>query len=864
MNFIGKLDVIPALPDKLARLNDLAYNFYFSWHKEVQDVFRSMDEALWREVNHNPVMFLRKISQKKLEAFANDEKFIQKLNVVVEEFDIYIQSERTWFQRTYPEYRDKKIAYFSAEFGVHESLPIYSGGLGVLAGDHCKSASDLGIPLVGVGLAYYQAYFTQQINAEGKQEAVYTNYDFNTLPLTLEKDKKGNPVTISVELAGRDVYAQIWRAQVGRVPIYLLDANIEQNTPEDRVLTSRLYGGDQEMRISQEILLGIGGVRAIRALGIKPDAWHMNEGHSVFLGLSRIREIVREEGLQFDEALEAVAANNIFTTHTPVPAGHDAFPLTLKDKYFKQYWESVKIKRSEFMELGLEVQPEGYQIFSLTILAFNLSRFANGVSKLHGRVSRELWKNFWPDLPVEEVPIGHVTNGIHTLSWAGREMAELFDKYLGQNWKEKLTYHDFWDAVNDIPNEKLWQVKRALKVKMIKHLSRRLKEQYERNGMGILQTKKVQNMLNPDALIIGFARRFATYKRATLLFKDKTRLAKLLNDPERPVQIVFAGKAHPKDKEGQNLIEEIWRISQEEPFKGKIILVEGYDINMGRHLVAGTDVWLNNPRRPHEASGTSGQKVPVNGGINLSVLDGWWVEGYNGKNGWAFGDGEIHDNQDLHDTLDSIELYELLEQEVIPTYFDRNDDGIPEKWLAIAKESMRSVIAEFSTHRMLKDYVNKYYIPAIDNGKRISRNKYKLAKEIADWKEKIHRNWSDITIELANEQALPIQKALHFGEGFEVEAHVGLGKLSTDDVKVEIYLSRPNGKTVNRIETIEMKPGKEVKKGIIKYTATIMPHDSGRFKFGVRIIPYHKGLTQKFETRLIKWVEPKSTEAFEL
>ncbi|RMG31896.1 MAG: alpha-glucan family phosphorylase, partial [Methanobacteriota archaeon] len=621
MKFIGQINVVPKLPKRINRMEELAYNFYFAWHKDVQDIFRYVDETLWRLSNHNPVLFLKRVSQKRLEEVSQDERFLRLFDEALEEFDRYMTQNNTWFSKAYPAYKNKTIAYFSAEFGIHESLPIYSGGLGVLAGDHCKSASDLGIPLVGVGLAYYQAYFTQRIDAEGNQIADYTNYDFNNLPLILEKDKKGNPIKIKVELAGRDVFARIWRAQVGRVPVYLLDANIEDNTPEDRVLTSRLYGGDQEMRISQEILLGMGGVRALRALGIKPDAWHMNEGHSVFLGLSRIRELVREEGLQFNEALEAVAANNIFTTHTPVPAGHDAFPLTLKDKYFKQYWESVKIKRSEFMELGLEIQPAGYQIFSLTILAFNLARFANGVSELHGRVSRELWKSVWPDVPVEEIPIGHVTNGIHTLSWAGREMAELFDKYLGPDWKRRLTYKDYWVKVDEIPDEQIWKVKRVLKEKMIKHLHRRLMEQYERNGMGLLQTKKIGSVLNPDALIIGFARRFATYKRATLIFRDKERLAKLLNNPDRPVQIIFAGKAHPKDLEGQKLIKEIWELSQQEPFKGKIILVEGYDINMARHLIAGTDVWLNNPRRPHEASGTSGQKVPVNAGINLSVLD---------------------------------------------------------------------------------------------------------------------------------------------------------------------------------------------------------------------------------------------------
>lgn len=864
MRFIGEINVYPKLPERISRLEDLAYNFYFSWHRKVQDLFRLMDEELWRAVGHNPVMFLKKISQKLLEEKAQDENYLRLYDEALEEFDNYMEASNTWFEKTYPEYKDKIIAYFSAEFGIHESLPIYSGGLGVLAGDHCKSASDLGVPLVGVGLAYYQAYFTQRIDAEGNQLALYTDYNFHEMPLTLEKDQDRNPVTIKVELAGRDVYARIWRAQVGRVPVYLLDTNFEANTPEDRVLTSRLYGGDQEMRISQEILLGMGGVRALRALGIKPNAWHMNEGHSVFLGLSRIRELIREEGLQFDEALEAVAANNIFTTHTPVPAGHDAFPLTLKDKYFKQYWESVKIKRSEFMELGLEIQPAGYQIFSLTNLAFNTARYANGVSELHGHVSRKLWKNVWPELPEEEVPIGHVTNGIHTLSWVGREMAELFDKFLGPDWIRRLTYKDFWKGVDEIPDELLWQTKQVLKQKMIRHLHRRLVEQYERNGMGIIQIKRISSVLNPNALIIGFARRFATYKRAMLIFRDKARLARLLNDPNRPVQIIFAGKAHPKDQEGQALIREIWQISQEDPFKGKIILVEGYDINMARHLVAGTDVWLNNPRRPHEASGTSGQKVPVNGGINLSVLDGWWVEGYNGKNGWAFGDGEIHEDHELHDTLDSIELYELLEQEVIPLFFQRNEKGIPTEWLKVARESMKSVIPEFNTHRMVKDYVEKYYIPAINNGLRMKENRYQAAKELASWKERIEQNWGNVTIELDPDHHLPDEKEISIGQNFTVSVLVHLGKLSPADVKVEMVLSRPGNGHGQKIDLIEMKMVEDLGKGHFRYEGNFSPHDSGEFRFTARIFPWSPLLTYKFETKLLKWIESRTSDSYEL
>jgi len=856
MEFIGEFNVLPQLPKPIIRLNDLANNFYFAWHKDAQDAFREIDPDLWRDCNHNPVKFLRSVSQKRLEEVGKDTDYLQKLDDVLYGFDKYMTTESTWFNVKYPEYKNKLVAYFSAEYGFHESLPIYSGGLGILAGDHCKSASDLGLPMVGIGLAYHQAYFTQRIDATGKQTAEYPVYNFHELPVTLEKDKNSKTMIITIELAGKEVSAQIWRAQIGRIPVFLLDTNISRNDADSRQLTARLYGGDQEMRISQEILLGIGGVRALRALGYKPDAWHMNEGHSVFLGLRRIREYVENEGLNFYDALEAVTANNIFTTHTPVPAGNDAFPLTLKEKYFRDYWESVKIKRHEFMELGTEVQPAGYQIFSLTILAFNTARFSNGVSRLHQKISRKLWESVWPDVPENELPIDYVTNGIHAFSWIGREMGELFRKYLGKEWVRKLWDPEFWDKLDEVPAEALWETKIALKKKMIQHLHRRMKEQYERNGMGVLQTRKIGNILDPNALIIGFARRFATYKRATLLFRDRERLIKLLNNPDRPVQIIFAGKAHPKDEPGQNLIRQIWELSQEEPFKGKIFIVDGYDINMARHLIAGTDVWLNTPRRPHEASGTSGQKVPMNGGINLSVLDGWWVEGYNGKNGWAFGDGEVHDNHELHDTLDSIELYELLENEIIPAFFNKNDKGISDEWIQIMLESMKSNIPVFTTSRMVKDYIEKLYIPAINNNEKVTADNFQVAKELSKWKQKIERAWSAVSLTLEDQKVENGSDLLKYGEKFEVSLMANLGDLKPEDVLVEIYLSRPFMKESDDIlTTIPMKVTEDLGGGKYQYKGFIEPKDSGLFKFTARVIPSHPKLTHKHETKMIKWVE---------
>lgn len=712
MYFSPHLSEIPKLPPRLSRLDQLAYNLWWSWNPEARRLYSAVDPALWEYVYHNPVKFLRRVDPGTLERAASDDAFLSRYKTVMAAFDAYMRPESTWFEGTYPDLAGHTIAYFSAEFGLHESLPIYSGGLGVLSGDHCKAASDLGLPFVGVGFLYPQGYFRQRVGPRGDQEAIYEKLDFYDVPAQPATDSSGEQIVVQVDLPGRQIYATVWRIHVGRVPLYLLDTNVHPNAPEDRTLAARLYGGDQEMRISQEIVLGIGGVRALRALGFKPTVWHMNEGHSAFMALEQIRHLVQQDGLTFQEAREIVTAGNVFTTHTPVPAGHDAFPFDIVEKYFGSYWPEMGLDRDGFMALGYHEMPWGAR-FSMTVLALKLSGRYNGVSELHGRVSREMWRVLWPDRPVEEVPIGHITNGVHTRTWLAPEMAGLFDKYLGEEWEERLDEPASWQAIDRIPNAELWRIHRQRKQMMINCLRQRIRRQRERNHATIDEVAAAESVLDPDALTIGFARRFATYKRATLIFWDLERIQRILNHESRPVQIIFAGKAHPADEPGKALIKQIVELSKHPAFRGRVVFVEDYDINVARHLVRGVDLWLNNPRRPLEASGTSGQKAALNGVPNLSVLDGWWPEAYDGTNGWAIGGADADGDQDQQDAADADALYRALENEIVPLFYDRSADGIPHGWLQVVKASIQTCAPRFSMRRMVKEYTEKMYVPAM-------------------------------------------------------------------------------------------------------------------------------------------------------
>ncbi|WP_245579494.1 alpha-glucan family phosphorylase, partial [Halonatronum saccharophilum] len=607
LRYYGTLSVNPELPEEIKGLRDLSYNLWWSWNSKAEDLFKEIDEDLWVKLEKNPVKFLSKVSYKVLKEIGEDQCFLERYRAVMSKFNDYLSREDTWFNNNFDSLPEKRvIAYFSAEFGLHESLPIYSGGLGVLAGDHCKSASDLGLPFVGVGLLYRNGYFRQKINREGWQNAIYPELDFDQLAVKPVKDQNGEDLLVSVELADRGVDIKVWEVKVGRISVYLLDADLDSNSSEDRELTSRLYGGGSETRISQEIILGIGGTRALYKMGYNPGVWHMNEGHSVYLGLERIRNLIKENDFDFYQALEKVGANTVFTTHTPVPAGNEVFSFGLKDKYFSNYWEEVGLTRDEFIKLGMKNSYD--KGFGLTVLALRLSRFNNGVSQLHGKVSSDMWEELWPGVPTEENPITYITNGVHTLTWLAPEWKELLDRHLPNDWRDRIEEDEIWEKVKNIPNEEFWVVHKKLKSKLIDHIRERDLTR-RRRCSNLEDLIRDETLLDKDILTIGFARRFATYKRANLIFKDVERLKKVCNQEGKEVQIIFAGKAHPADIPGQELIKEIYNISQSEDFKGRIVILEDYDMNLARYLVHGVDVWLNNPRRPLEASGTSGQKV---------------------------------------------------------------------------------------------------------------------------------------------------------------------------------------------------------------------------------------------------------------
>ncbi|MGM0607613.1 MAG: alpha-glucan family phosphorylase [Candidatus Muiribacteriota bacterium] len=845
---LKQIKVNSVLPDGIKRLKEIANNMWFCWNKDAQNLFYEIDSDLYSEVENNPVKFLNEISQNKLNQISENEDFLKKFNSVVKEFDKYMQAEDTWFLKKYSSKKDNIIAYFCAEFGVHESVPIYSGGLGVLAGDHAKSASDLGLPYIGVGLLYRQGYFDQKIDREGNQANKFFSHNFDEMPVEKAKDEDGNDIIVEVEISNRMLYACAWKMQVGRVPIYLLDADIEKNSRQDREITYKLYGGDQEMRISQEILLGIGGVRLLKKLNIAPDVWHMNEGHSAFLGLERIRNIINETGLTFYEALEIVRADTIFTTHTPVPAGNDAFPLTLKEKYFKKYWESVGLSRQQFMDLGLQVMPEGYELFSLTILAFKISGRANGVSRLHGEVSSDLWKDVWEDIPQSENPVTYVTNGVHTLSWIAPDIHELFDNYLGKDWKHYIAKKETWKKIDNIPDQELWQVHVKLKKKLIRFIRDLLKNQLERNHANLSDINHIDELLDPSALVIGFARRFATYKRATLLFRDIKRLKKIMNKADRKIHFVFSGKAHPADKGGQALIKNIHEIAKQEGFEGKIFFLENYSLRVARYMVRGVDVWLNNPKRPLEASGTSGQKVPVNGGINFSILDGWWDEGYNKKNGWAI-NPEIttFENDEEQADFDSSSLYDVLENEVLETFYRKDQNGLPLKWIKMMKESMKSVIPEFSMDRMVKNYTKKLYVPAADTGQNLKMDSLENARKVARDRYNVLSAWDNINVE--NIEGLEILQNPRLGKTYNLKVEVIPKNLSKENIKAQLCIYDKNKQVV---DIVDFNSAEEKK--VIKYTLQYKWEKSGLFYAGLRLVPYFENMIHPYETGVAYWL----------
>lgn len=851
MQRIRKFIVTPNLPPKLQPLLEIARNMWWVWNPEAINLLRRVDPDLWEEYRNNPVAVLGNLSSDRISDLTRDQAFLAHLESVYEDLQRYLK-QTSWFESEHEHLAQTKVAYFSFEFGLHESLPLYSGGLGVLAGDHLKSATDLGVPLVGVGLAYQYGYFRQYLNHDGWQQEDYPLNDFYNMSMTQERLPDGQPVSVEIEYPGRKVTARVWRVQVGRNPLFLLDTNLPINRLEDRELTSRLYGGDIDMRIRQEILLGIGGLRALQAMDIRPEVFHLNEGHSAFLCLERIRALMTEQKLPYDVAFELVRSSSVFTTHTPVPAGNDHFDPQLVRTYLKPLADQLGIGMDGVLALGRQNPEDKHESFCMTVLALRLSQFANGVSELHGKVSRQMWQRIWPGVPVDELPISHITNGIHTRSWQCMELARLYERYLGPRWYDKPTNHMVWERVNRIPDAELWRAHERMRERLVGFVRRRLRVQLEARGANRASIQAAREVLDPEALTIGFARRFATYKRANLILRDPERLARILNKPERPVQIIFAGKAHPKDHPGKELIRQIVHMAQREEFRKHIVFLEDYNVEVARYLVQGVDIWLNNPRRPLEASGTSGMKVPVNGGINFSVLDGWWCEGYNKENGWAIGAGENYDDPEYQDLVESTALYELLENEIAPLYYERSSDDVPREWVRYMKNSMRTVNAEFNTNRMVEEYTQRFYVPCLNHVRRLAENDAAAARELSEWRTAVVKRWPAVqvlSIEAEDQEAQPM------GSRFTVRAKVDLSPLTADDVLVEIYhgLLDPRDNIIGG-ETETMMPTGDAPSGEIVFHGEIPCRRSGQRGFTVRVTPRNpKFPLNRFETGLIRW-----------
>ena len=854
MYLFNRITVNPQLPKRIEKLGEISNNLWWSWNTEFLRLFQKIDMDLWEQCSKNPVKFLKQVSQERLEKASKDITFLKEYDKVAENFQDYMSSKNTWFSNKYPGNKKDLIAYFSAEYGLDQTIPIYSGGLGILSGDHLKSASDLGIPLVGVGLLYKNGYFNQKINGYGQQETEYNNIDLYDLPINPVKDDKGDDLTIYVKFPKRRLYLKVWQVNVGRVKLYLLDSDIPKNNGEDRDVTLRLYGGDQEMRIRQEIVLGMAGVSLLtKYLGLKPTIYHMNEGHSAFLTVEIIKDIIKEKQVSFDMAKDIASSKTVFTTHTPVPAGNDIFPIPLVEKYFKDFWPRLGISREEFLKLGMKPGPELDKGFNMGILALKIAGKKNGVSKLHGAVSRELFSDVWPNISADESPIGYVTNGIHTCTWLAPKLKELYNKYLIPYWQDNM-HHDYvWEKIKNIPDDKLWSAHVERKRKLINLVKENTTERLRRSGYSYEEINEIVSKLNPDALTIGFARRFATYKRATLIFKDIERMTQIMNNSGKPIQLIFAGKAHPADKEGQDLIKYIHEVSMMPQFKGKIFLLENYNIAMSRYLVSGVDVWLNNPRRPMEASGTSGQKASVNGVINFSVLDGWWAEGYTQNNGWTIGTNAEYDSYEAQDMADSQSMYHTLEEKIIPTYYDRDRNGISKRWIEIMKNSIITTGGKYSTARMLVDYTNQLYIPLCNLTKKYYENIDNVAEYNA-WKKDLMESWKDIKITQENNNLDNI--TLDAGNNIEVGCEVELPNIDVNNVTVETYYGKilDNGVVENvKIIPMQLQESDEEHKRYY-FTTKIELTTGGNYGYTFRVMPKHEMLLEPANLNLVKWI----------
>jgi alpha-glucan phosphorylase-like protein len=837
------VSVQPALPDELLGLNELAQNLWWCWNYDAKDLFKSMDEKLWEETR-NPIRMLKELTYERYVALKEDHDFKLRYNSVYRKFKEYMNEASP---AELP-----KIAYFSMEYGLNDTVKIYSGGLGILAGDYMKEASDYNYPMVGVGLLYKYGYFTQQLSVSGEQIAGYYPQDFGNVPVQQVKDKDGNKITIQVNFPGRTVYAAIWKVQIGRIPLYLLDTNIPENSPEDQGITDQLYGGDNENRLKQELILGVGGKRALDALGIKQQLYHLNEGHAAFTSLERMNQLINNDGFSFEEAIEIVRASSLCTTHTPVPAGHDYFNEQVLLKYMGHYPDRLHITWDQFYNLGLAHPGQKHELFSMSYLATRMSQEVNGVSELHGEVTRTMFKELWKGYAEDELYIGHVTNGVHYPTWTAKPWRDLYESTFDKDFFKNQSDSTFWRKIYDIKDEDIWSIRTEQRGKLINYLRERVKDSWDERQEDPRKILEVIDALNPEALTIGFARRFATYKRGTLLFSDLERLKTLVCNPERPVQFIFAGKAHPADKAGQDMIRYIVEISKRPEFYGKILFIENYDMDLAQKLLRGVDVWLNNPTRPLEASGTSGMKGIMNGVLNLSVLDGWWVEGYREDAGWGLAKEKTYASQTMQNHLDAETIYRLLESDVIPKFYTRNSDAIPSEWVRMVKNSIAHIAPMFTTKRMMDDYNDRFYSKLQTRSNEMEKENYAKAREISAWKKEFKREWDKIELVDYNDEAL--RKDIQLGERSQVRVVIDLKTLDPSKIGVEFVLNEKHeGSETQDFEVQAMELERTV--GTISfYTVSILPKKSGSYSYSVRVFPKNTDLPHRQDFPLVKWI----------
>jgi starch phosphorylase len=837
-----QLEVNPKIPKRLARLEELAGNLWYSWDRATRAIFARLNPTLWDAVGHNPKAMLKRIDEQRLIDAATDPAFLDSLTRVLAAFDAY-HAEPPFRSGSGAFKTGELVAYFCAEFGVHESLPLYSGGLGILAGDHCKAASDFQLPFVAMGLLYRQGYFVQTIDAEGRQRAEYHDSEFEDLPIEPVK-KDGRDLMVHLEFPGRRIAVKVWQARIGHARLFMLDTDVAENSERDRAIAHRLYGGDRTTRLEQELVLGVGGVRALAAMDIKPTVWHINEGHAAFLIVERVRELVAH-GHAMEAGVEAVAANTVFTTHTPVPAGHDQFNDGTVMPYLKSMFGEMNV-------MPLARPPAGGD-FNMTALAIRGSRFHNGVSRIHGGVSQRLLKDFWPQVTPEENPVGYVTNGVHVATFLAPEWSEVLDRFLGVGWMHRLGHPGIWEKIRDIPDHIYSSVRQDIKARMLHMLRHRISRQHLRNHGSESHLERMLRYCDPakpNVLTIGFGRRFATYKRATLLFNDLDNFRRIVGEKDRPVVFLFSGKAHPADEPGQELIRTLVHMAGQEEFQGRLLFVEGYDLHIARRLVAGVDVWLNNPVHPLEASGTSGMKAGMNGAVNLSILDGWWDEGYDGQNGWAIKPASPQLDQHRRDREEARTLYELLQDSVIPTYYRRTEGGYSPEWIRMAKRSMASLLPRYDASRMLGEYVSKYYLPASRQGQKFAHNGHEPAKTLAAWKGRVRSAWNGVSLRRIDTPA----KRIQFGESAPIEVAVKLNGLSPSDVCVELLLTRALREAAPLSHSHELAPTGHSQDGEHHFRVDLKPGLAGRLDYRVRVYPRHELLTHPHELGLSSWL----------